>query len=103
MASSSATSSPLESPPEPRAADAVGGAPSEMCRNSLVLHAGSAPGSMKWGSAGPAALRNGLSEDEIAEILLQVAIYGGVPAANEAFRAAQRALGSDSHERESEG
>jgi 3-oxoadipate enol-lactonase / 4-carboxymuconolactone decarboxylase len=40
----------------------------------------------------PAALRNGLREEEISEILLQVAIYGGVPAANEAFAAAQRAL-----------
>jgi 3-oxoadipate enol-lactonase / 4-carboxymuconolactone decarboxylase len=39
-----------------------------------------------------AALRNGLSEDEISEILLQVAIYSGVPAANLAFGAAQRAL-----------
>ena len=39
-----------------------------------------------------AALRNGLSADEIKEVLLQVAIYAGVPAANRAFRAAQQAL-----------
>jgi 4-carboxymuconolactone decarboxylase len=32
-----------------------------------------------------AALRNGLSHDEIKEILLQSAIYCGVPAANSAF------------------
>jgi 4-carboxymuconolactone decarboxylase len=39
-----------------------------------------------------AALRNGLSADEIKEVLLQVAVYAGVPAANRAFRAAQQAL-----------
>jgi 4-carboxymuconolactone decarboxylase len=39
-----------------------------------------------------AALRNGLSAEEINEVLLQVAIYAGVPAANRAFRAAQQAL-----------
>ncbi|OBJ83305.1 4-carboxymuconolactone decarboxylase [Mycobacterium sp. 1245852.3] len=36
-----------------------------------------------------AALRNGLSRDEIKEILLQTAIYCGVPDANAAFRVAQ--------------
>lgn len=39
-----------------------------------------------------AALRNGLTTDEIKEMLLQVAVYAGVPAANRAFRAAQQAL-----------
>jgi 4-carboxymuconolactone decarboxylase len=39
-----------------------------------------------------AALRNGLSEDEIKEVLLQGAIYCGVPAANAAFAAAKRVL-----------
>jgi 4-carboxymuconolactone decarboxylase len=39
-----------------------------------------------------AALRNGLTEDEIAEVLLHGAIYAGVPAANSAFAVAQRAL-----------
>jgi 4-carboxymuconolactone decarboxylase len=39
-----------------------------------------------------AALRNGLSAEEIKEVLLQVAVYAGVPAANRAFRAAQRVL-----------
>jgi 4-carboxymuconolactone decarboxylase len=42
-----------------------------------------------------AARRNGLSEDEIKEVLLQCAIYCGVPAANAAFAAAQRALEED--------
>ena len=36
-----------------------------------------------------AALRNGLSPDEIKELLLQTAIYCGVPDANAAFRIAQ--------------
>jgi 4-carboxymuconolactone decarboxylase len=40
----------------------------------------------------PAALRNGVTEDEISEILLQVAIYAGVPAANSAFTVARRIL-----------
>jgi len=37
-----------------------------------------------------AAQRNGLSREEIAEILLQVGIYCGVPAANSAFAIAQK-------------
>jgi 3-oxoadipate enol-lactonase/4-carboxymuconolactone decarboxylase len=40
-----------------------------------------------------AALRNGLAGDEIKEVLLQCAIYCGVPAANAAFAVAQRVLG----------
>ncbi|MEU5883757.1 4-carboxymuconolactone decarboxylase [Spirillospora sp. NPDC047279] len=39
-----------------------------------------------------AALRNGLGPDEIKEVLLQTAIYCGVPAANAAFAVAQRVL-----------
>jgi 3-oxoadipate enol-lactonase/4-carboxymuconolactone decarboxylase len=39
-----------------------------------------------------AALRNGLSADEIKEVLLHAAIYCGVPAANAAFAVAQRVL-----------
>ena len=42
-----------------------------------------------------AALRNGLSTDEIKEVLLQSAIYCGVPAANSAFAVAQRVLEED--------
>jgi 4-carboxymuconolactone decarboxylase len=34
------------------------------------------------------ALANGLTKDEIREVLLQVAIYGGVPAAVDSFRLA---------------
>ena len=38
------------------------------------------------------ALNNGLSKDEIREVLLQVAIYGGVPAAVDSFRLANEAF-----------
>jgi 4-carboxymuconolactone decarboxylase len=43
-----------------------------------------------------AALRNGLSEDEMKEVLLQSAIYCGVPAANTAFAVAQEVLEEES-------
>lgn len=36
-----------------------------------------------------AALRNGLTRDEIKEVLLQTAVYCGMPDANAAFRIAQ--------------
>jgi 4-carboxymuconolactone decarboxylase len=42
-----------------------------------------------------AALRNGLTRDEIREILLQSAIYCGVPAANSAFGVADRVLSEE--------
>ena len=38
------------------------------------------------------AIRNGCSKDEIREVLLQVAIYCGVPAAVDSFRIAKEAL-----------
>jgi 4-carboxymuconolactone decarboxylase len=40
------------------------------------------------------ALRNGVTVDELREILLQTAIYCGVPAAHMAFRVAEEVLGS---------
>lgn len=39
-----------------------------------------------------AALVNGLTADEIGEVLLQCAVYCGVPAANGAFAIAQRVV-----------
>jgi 3-oxoadipate enol-lactonase/4-carboxymuconolactone decarboxylase len=39
-----------------------------------------------------AARRNGVTPDEIGEVLLQCAVYCGVPAANSAFAIAQRVL-----------
>jgi 4-carboxymuconolactone decarboxylase len=42
-----------------------------------------------------AARRNGLTPDEIKEVLLQTAIYCGVPAANRAFKVAQEVLADE--------
>lgn len=39
-----------------------------------------------------AALRNGLTEEEIGEVLLHTAVYAGVPATNAALAIAQRTL-----------
>lgn len=39
-----------------------------------------------------AALRNGLTREEIVEVLIQTAVYCGVPAANSAFAVARRVL-----------
>lgn len=39
-----------------------------------------------------AALRNGLCVDEIKEVILQSAIYCGIPSANHAFAVAERTL-----------
>jgi 4-carboxymuconolactone decarboxylase len=39
-----------------------------------------------------AAVRNGLTREQITEVLLQVAVYAGVPAANRAFAVAQDVL-----------
>ena len=39
-----------------------------------------------------AALRNGLSKDQIREVLLQTGVYAGVPVANRAFAIAARAI-----------
>ena len=44
-----------------------------------------------------AALRDGLTPDEIKEVLLQTAIYCGVPAANSAFAIAQEVLADEGH------
>jgi 4-carboxymuconolactone decarboxylase len=39
-----------------------------------------------------AALRNGLTPDQIGEVLLHTAVYAGVPAANRAFAIAREVL-----------
>ena len=41
------------------------------------------------------ALRNGVTKDEIREILMHVAIYAGVPCAVDAFRVAREIVGAD--------
>lgn len=43
-----------------------------------------------------AALRNGLTQEEIAEVLIHTAVYAGVPAANAAFAIAQRVFDESS-------
>jgi 4-carboxymuconolactone decarboxylase len=40
------------------------------------------------------AVRNGVTLDELREVLLQTAVYCGLPAANSAFRLAQEVLGA---------
>ena len=47
------------------------------------------------------ALRNGLSREEIKEVLLQAAVYCGVPDANAAFRVAQQVLDEADGQRDS--
>jgi 4-carboxymuconolactone decarboxylase len=42
-----------------------------------------------------AARRNGLSTDEIKEVLLQTAVYCGVPAANSAFAVFRRTIADE--------
>ena len=44
-----------------------------------------------------AARRNGLTPEEIGAVLLQSAVYCGVPAANAAFAVAQRVLAEEEH------
>jgi len=46
-----------------------------------------------------AALRNGLTPEEIKEVLLQTAVYWGVPHANTAFRIAQSVFADDGEAR----
>jgi 4-carboxymuconolactone decarboxylase len=49
------------------------------CDNEIAMHV-------------RAAIGNGLTADEIGEVLLHTAVYAGVPAANAAFAIAQRTL-----------
>jgi 4-carboxymuconolactone decarboxylase len=44
------------------------------------------------------ALNVGLSREELVEVLMQTAVYAGVPAANEALRTAAEVLGTDDTE-----
>ena len=47
-----------------------------------------------------AALNNGLDRDDIKEVLLQAAIYCGVPAANSAFRMAEEVFAAMEREQQ---
>jgi alkylhydroperoxidase/carboxymuconolactone decarboxylase family protein YurZ len=67
-------------------------------RSCITLTALMAPGQLEELALHVrAAVRNGLTEEEIEEVLLQGAIYCGLPAANAAFAVAERVLG-DSHD-----
>ncbi len=55
--------------------------------NLAMISALNRPHELKMHLGG--ALRNGLSRDEIREVLMQVAIYAGVPAGVDAFRIAR--------------
>jgi 4-carboxymuconolactone decarboxylase len=46
------------------------------------------------------ALNNGLTQQQIAEVLLQTAIYCGVPAAVDSFRAASKVIAEHEKQRE---
>ncbi len=41
------------------------------------------------------ALNVGLSKEELVEVMMQTAVYAGVPAANDALKAAAEVLGTD--------
>ncbi len=58
--------------------------------NLAMLTALNRPAELKIHLKG--ALKNGCTKDEIMEVLLQTAIYCGVPAAVEAFRTAREAF-----------
>jgi 4-carboxymuconolactone decarboxylase len=58
--------------------------------NVAMLTALNRPHELKLHVTG--ALRNGCSSDDIREVLLQAAIYCGVPAALDAFRVARQAI-----------
>ena len=59
--------------------------------NLAILSALNRPAEFKTHVKG--ALKNGCSKDEIREVLLQVAVYCGVPAGVEAFRLAREVFG----------
>ena len=59
-----------------------------MAKIALVVGAGS--GNAQLEIHVPGALRNGLSREEIEEVILQLTVYAGYPAAVEAIRATRR-------------
>ncbi len=58
--------------------------------NLAMIGALNRPHELKMHVAG--ALRNGVSKEEIREVLLQVAIYAGIPAGVDAFRIAREVI-----------
>jgi len=58
--------------------------------NLALLSALNRPHELKMHVGG--ALRNGVTKEEIREVLLQVAVYCGIPAGVDAFRVAREAI-----------
>ncbi len=58
--------------------------------NLAMLSCLNRPHELKMHTKG--ALRNGVTKDEVREVLLQVAIYAGVPAGVDSFRIAREAF-----------
>jgi 4-carboxymuconolactone decarboxylase len=69
--------------------------------NIAMLAALNHQGELSLHSAG--AIRNGCSPEEIQEVILQVAIYCGVPAALNAMRSAQEGIAAAGAAREASG
>ena len=61
--------------------------------NIAMLSALNRPHELKMHVKG--ALRNGVTKDEIREVLLQVVIYAGVPAGVDSFRVAREAFNDE--------
>jgi 4-carboxymuconolactone decarboxylase len=61
-------------------------------RSMITLAALTTLGSEEFALHVRAAVRNGLTEEEIAEVILHTAVYAGVPRANAAFAVASRVL-----------
>ena len=62
----------------------------EMLTVAMLAAMGTAPGQLEFHMR--AALNTGASHDEIVEIVLQVAVYAGIPAAMNAITAAKSAF-----------
>ena len=62
----------------------------EMLTVAMLAAMGTAPGQLEFHMR--AALNTGITRDEIVEIVLQVAVYAGVPAAMNAITAAKSAF-----------
>ena len=64
----------------------------EMMTVAMLAASGTAPGQLEFHIR--AALNNGVTEDEVVEIIFQVAVYAGIPAAMNAITAAKSAFAS---------
>ncbi len=64
----------------------------EMLTVAMLGAMGTAPGQLEFHMG--AALNTGVSKEELTEIVFQVAVYGGIPAAINAITAAKAALRS---------